>query len=58
MTATAKIFYKPVGLGLSLAAGAGLEAAVFAAAKASATRLQAEGIRHAVEADKSRRNHI
>lgn len=91
---TAKIFYKPVGLGLSLAAGAlaslvtrriwlwisdedempdaddtdngwlellagaGLEAAVFAVAKASATRLQAEGIRHAVEADKNRRNKI
>jgi hypothetical protein len=43
---------------LELLAGAGLEAAVFAVAKASATRLQAEGIRHAVEADKIRRNDI
>ena len=82
---TAKIVFKPVGLVLSLAAGAlaslvtrevwlwlsnddelpdaddtdtgwlklltgaALEAAVFAVAKASATRLQAQGIRHAVE---------
>lgn len=84
---TAKFVFKPLGLGLSLAAGAlaslvtrrlwlllsdqdelpdaddadtgwaelligaGLEAAVFAMAKASATRLQAVGIRHAVESD-------
>lgn len=34
-----------------LLVGAGLEAAVFAVAKASATRLQAAGIRHAVESD-------
>lgn len=82
---TAKVLYKPLGLGLSLAAGAlasvvtrrlwlllsdedelpdaddadsgwlklltsaGLEAAVFAVAKTSATRLQAAGIRHAIE---------
>lgn len=86
--ATAKLLYKPVGLGLSLAAGAlasmvtrrlwllfsdqdelpdatdadtrwrdlmagaGLEAAVFALAKASATRLQAAAIRRAVESGK------
>jgi hypothetical protein len=85
---TAKIVFKPLGLGLSLAAGAlaslvarrlwlwvsddeelpdaddtdtgwlkllsgaALEAAVFAVAKASATRLQAQGIRHAIENDK------
>jgi hypothetical protein len=85
---TAKIVYKPLGLGMSLAAGAlaslvtrqvwlwlsddeelpdaddadtgwlklltgaGLEAAVFAVAKASASRLQAQGIRHAIESDK------
>lgn len=84
---TAKILYKPLGLGMSLAAGAlaslvtrqiwlwvsdddklpdaddtdtswlklltgtGLEAAVFAVAKASASRLQANGIRHAIESD-------
>lgn len=89
---TAKIVYKPLGLGLSLAAGAlaslvtrqvwlwlsdddelpdaddadtgwlkllsgaGLEAAVFAVAKASASRLQAEGIRHAIESDKRNEN--
>jgi len=88
---TAKLVFKPVGLGMSLAAGAvaslvtrqvwlwisddeelpdaddadtgwlkllagaGLEAAVFAVAKASATRLQAQGIRHAVEEDKKHR---
>jgi len=84
---TAKIVYKPLGLGMSLAAGAlaslvtrqvwlwisdddelpdaddqdtgwlkllsgaGLEALVFAVAKTTASRLQAAGIRHAVEAD-------
>ena len=84
---TAKILYKPLGLGMSLAAGAlaslvtrriwlwisddkelpdaedentgwlkllsgaGLEAAVFAVAKTSASRLQAAGIRHAIETD-------
>lgn len=84
---TAKVLYKPVGLGLSLAAGAlasvvtrrlwlwlsdedelpdaddadsgwlklltsaGLEAVVFAVAKTSASRLQAAGIRHAIESD-------
>jgi hypothetical protein len=85
---TAKLVFKPMGLGMSLAAGAvaslvtrrlwlllsdrdelpdaddadtgwvellvgaGLEAAVFAVAKASATRLQAVGIRHAIESGK------